>query len=281
MREKILTFGPHNGLVGILTEPDESVVRRDAPTIITSDVGMNHRVGPYRIYVELARRLAQSGFSMLRFDLAGMGDSAPRTERVGEIERAVLDVTDAMNALEKRGLKRFVQMGLCSGVDSAHMTTVADSRVVGGIFVEGYAFRTPEFYVRRYLQRPLSKRFWEVYLLRKLRQYVKSARSSAREAGEAAEIYVRAYPTPEQLQIEYAALLARNVQLLFVFSGGMGSDQGYNYEGQFADVFPAVASHPHVDIVYYPEADHIFSVTAHRARLIERVHDWMRARFGA
>jgi pimeloyl-ACP methyl ester carboxylesterase len=280
MREKILHFGPNDGLVGILSEPDPQLVKPDAPVLIASNVGLNHRVGPFRLYVDLARRLAAQGYTMLRFDLSGLGDSAPRSDRVDELARAVLDVKDAMRALtDKRGAKRFIQLGMCSGVDSTHTVTTEDARVVGGIFVEGYAFRTREFYLRRYLQRPLSRRFWEVYLGRKLRKYVALAREQVRAPGEAEEIYTRAYPSPEQLEREYTALIERDVQLLFVFAGGFGADQGYNYATQFADVFPAIARDRHVEVEFYPRADHTYSVIADRELLMQRIERWLLERF--
>lgn len=278
-REKIVSFGPKSGLVGVLSEPD--TLRPNAPFVITSNVGMHNRAGPYRLYVELARRLAAVGFPMLRFDLSGMGDSPARADGVDELDRALLDMNDAMSMLaERHGAQRFVPMGLCSGVDSTHAITVADPRVAAAVFIEGYSFRTPEFYVRRYLERPLKRRFWEVYLRRKLRAYLQAGRSNLQEAAaEPESIYARAYPSREQLQAEYAALLARDVRLLFAFSGGFGSDYGYNYAGQFADTFPALGRDRRVDIVFNPKADHIYSVLEHRAQLISQITTWLCSHF--
>ena len=281
MKEKIFSFGPNESLVGVLTEPDASLAKADAPILISSNVGLNHRVGPFRLYVDLARRVAARGYSMLRFDLSGMGDSAPRTDRVDELGRAVLDVKDAMQALEqRRGARRFIQIGMCSGVDSAHAVTVEDPRVAGAVFIEGYAYRTREFYLRRYVNRLLRRRFWEVYLQRKLRKHIAALRDDVKQAGDREEIYTRAYPTLDQLTREYTTLLERKVELLFVFAGGMGADQGYNYKAQFADVFPSVAPSRQVDVEYYPEADHTYSVVPHRETLMRRIEEWLVARFG-
>lgn len=280
MREKIFNFGPNDSLVGILTEPDAERQKKDAPVLIASNVGLNHRVGPFRLYVDLARRVAEQGYTMLRFDLGGLGDSAPRADRVDELGRAVLDAKDAMRALhERRGAKRFLPIGMCSGVDSTHTVTVEDKRVVGAVFIEGYAFRTREFYLRRYGQRLLTRRFWEVYLNRKVRQYVSALRDKVRQPGEAEEIYTRAYPSPEQLKREYGAVLERGTELLFVFAGGMGADQGYNYARQFADVFPQVAADRRVELEFYPHADHTYSSVRDRAVLIDRIERWLLARF--
>ncbi len=80
MRERPVTFGTSGGLMGVLTEPSPSCERRGAPTLLSWNVGINHRVGPYRILVDLSRDLAARGFASLRFDLSGRGDSEPRRE---------------------------------------------------------------------------------------------------------------------------------------------------------------------------------------------------------
>ena len=279
MRERVFTFGPGNGVVGILSEPDKAVLRARAPVVIASNVGMNHRVGPYRAYVELARALAQRGYSMLRFDLSGLGDSTPRRDNSDAFARAIRDLEDAMSALsERRGCERFVQLGFCSGVDSAHSVSVRDARVAGAIFIEGYSFRTPRFYVRRYFVRTRSPRFWQLYLKRKLAPILPRG-EHARVAGDAVEIYTRFYPERAQLAADYQALLARDVPLLFVFVGGTGADHAHNYEAQLYDNFPALRGDARVELAYYEHAGHIFNYVSDRARLIARIGTWMETRF--
>jgi len=280
VRERVFSFGPANGIVGILSEPDKTRLRPAAPVVIASNVGMNHRIGPYRAYVELARALALRGYPMLRFDLSGLGDSAPRRDTSDAFARAVHDVEDAMAALsERRGFQRFVQLGFCSGVDSAHTVSVRDARVVGAIFIEGYSFRTPRFYVRRYLVRTRSPRFWRSYLNLKLAPLLPQ-RESAKVAGDAVEIYTRLYPERTQLEVDYRRLLARDVPLLFVFVGGTGADHAHNYAAQFYDNFPALRGDRKVELAYYEHAGHIFNYVSDRAQLIARLEQWMDARFG-
>lgn len=273
MREKLFTFGPGNGIVGILTEPERP--RPGAPVALASNVGMHHRIGPYRLYVDLARSLARRGYSMLRFDLSGQGDSPPRTERVNEFERALLDLRDAMTALkDRRGAERFVPLGLCSGVDSTHSAALQDPRVAGAIFIEGYTYRTPEFYLRHYGKRLLTRRFWEMYARRKLTQL-----TGAGTPEPVQEVYTRNYPTQEELLRDYTRMLERNLELFFVFAGGMHSMYGYNYAGQFADLFPTIAADRRVEVAFFPRADHVYSVIADRNALVARLVDWFEARF--
>ena len=81
-RERVYKFGSHGGLVGILTEPvgDTQTLTDKRPAIVVSNVGLNHRPGPNRIWVEFARRMAEKGFVTLRFDLSGLGDSESRRD---------------------------------------------------------------------------------------------------------------------------------------------------------------------------------------------------------
>src|SRR5205823_3052307 len=46
--------------------------------IVLLDAGATYRIGPNRLHVELARRLARDGDLVLRIDQSGIGDSAPR-----------------------------------------------------------------------------------------------------------------------------------------------------------------------------------------------------------
>ena len=51
--------------------------REGAPSIVLLNTGFEYHVGPHRLYVPLARDWAARGHLVLRFDLGGIGDSAP------------------------------------------------------------------------------------------------------------------------------------------------------------------------------------------------------------
>jgi hypothetical protein len=85
LTEEPLQFGEGGRLFGILTLP--SMPPRNAqelPVFVFLSAGLLHRVGPYRLHVRLVRALAQMGFSSLRVDLAGTGDSPPRPGLTGK-----------------------------------------------------------------------------------------------------------------------------------------------------------------------------------------------------
>ncbi|NNF65268.1 MAG: alpha/beta hydrolase, partial [Acidimicrobiia bacterium] len=100
MNEQIIYFGENRNLLGILTVPDHP--RPDAPTIVLLNAGLLHRVGPNRLHVAVARRLAAKGYSSFRFDMAGVGDSELVEGGLLYVERTRADVVASMDALSER-----------------------------------------------------------------------------------------------------------------------------------------------------------------------------------
>ena len=72
--ERAVALGSHR-LYGIETVGPGRVV---GPKILFLSSGNESHIGPNRLWVDLARRLAGRGFSCLRFDLSGIGDSPVR-----------------------------------------------------------------------------------------------------------------------------------------------------------------------------------------------------------
>jgi pimeloyl-ACP methyl ester carboxylesterase len=283
--ERVVQFGPHRALVGILSTPSEfrpgaPGSARARPAMLLWNVGINHRVGPFRINVDLARRLNEQGFVSLRFDASGLGDSETRRDAVpvSDTEREQLDVRDAMDLVSKATqIDRFVLVGFCSGVDAAHRVAVADPRVVGVIHLESYAYRTPGFQLRKPL-RVLSKRRWERYLTHKITTWLPTVVGQPLRA-DAEQVFLREYPRWDAFTAELESLVDRGVRMLFAYVGG---DTDYNHEPQFWEMFPSERLKPDtVDVVYYPKADHVFFGVEARNAVLERIVEWMKSRFPA
>jgi alpha-beta hydrolase superfamily lysophospholipase len=136
MTEDVLICSAERSLVGVLTTPAESDADGERPTVIILNAGLLHRVGPNRIYVKLARALAAIGFSVLRLDLSGIGESQARsgTEPIDESVHA--DVRNAMDTLARtRGASRFVLMGHCSGAAFSLLIAARDPRVAAAVII--------------------------------------------------------------------------------------------------------------------------------------------------
>jgi alpha/beta superfamily hydrolase len=119
LHESVHRFGEGNRLFGILARDDD---RTDRPLVILFNAGAVHHVGPNRIYVELARGLAEAGVPCLRMDLETLGDSVlddAWRENYPYPRTAMRDVADAFTfARRELGYERIIPAGLCSG---AHM----------------------------------------------------------------------------------------------------------------------------------------------------------------
>jgi pimeloyl-ACP methyl ester carboxylesterase len=124
----VAEFGPDGRLVGVLTEPASTAARNTG--VLLLNAGVVHHVGPQRLWVTLARRLAQSGFTVLRLDHAGIGDSLHRDDGLPWDQSSLADVNDALGWLEQStACRRFALLGLCAGTLTAFRAAQRESRV--------------------------------------------------------------------------------------------------------------------------------------------------------
>ena len=258
VRESAHAFGA--GLVGIVARPSAPARRTG---LILFNAGLVHRVGPFRGHVLLARRLAAEGFAVLRFDQAGLGDSALAATAAADARLA--EMRAAMAVLQAEcGVERFVLAGICSGADDAFALAGEDPRVAGVLAIDGLGYRTPRYWLRHVLARMRPRKLWR--LLRRSR-------------GGAGRGVMRSFPPRADSARRLAALVERDVQLFFVYTGGA---YGYcNHASQLAAALGAPARHPAVSVQYWPGCDHTFYLRRDRERLGEAVAAWMQARFGA
>jgi dienelactone hydrolase len=274
MKERAYAFGEGGGLYGILTEPDAP---SDRPFVILLNAGLVHRVGPFRISVDLARRLAALGFSTLRMDLSGLGDSTPRPGEPDLHRRVIADLKDAMDFLaERRGARRFVVGGICSGAINAHRAAVADPRVTGLIMLDGYAYSTPQFLLRRYGPRLADPGAALRFVGRQVSSL--AATQPVAAPSEDDEILSQEFPDKDRVAVELHQLVERNVALLFVYSGNWYLY--FNYRDQIRDNFPAVPFGNRLTVEHFPEADHTYTLLEDRERLFAALLGWMQERFG-
>jgi pimeloyl-ACP methyl ester carboxylesterase len=235
------------------------------------NVGLNHRVGPNRSWVEFARALAELGFASLRFDLSGLGDSEPRRDGPTDSERAAIDVTEALDFLDQRGVaKRFVLVANCSGTDSLHTVACRDPRVAGVVYIDGYAYRNSGYRWRRALFKWLQPGRWRRFLLH--RHVYRSGQQAA--AAEQQQLWKRDIPPRERFAADVDALVARGVEMLFVYTGGV--DLYYNHQRQFHDMF---GHRERIAVEFYPRFDHLLSRVADRRAVSDRLCRWMSRAF--
>lgn len=110
--ERAIRLG-ENGLFGISTEPKDGA---EGPVCLFINVANEHRIGPGRLWVDLARRLAPSGLRCVRIDLGGFGDSPNHDPNPLDVYNysAIYDLVDAATSLSPEDPSNVVFFGLCS-----------------------------------------------------------------------------------------------------------------------------------------------------------------------
>lgn len=277
MNESICNFGPDDGLFGILTTPEEGVRVPDAPTALILNAGIVHRVGPFRIHVDIARNLAAAGFSTLRLDLSGLGDSAPRTGKLELEDRARLDVSDAMDFLTRTtGQTKFVLLGLCSGAYNAHQVAVKDDRIVGAVFMDGIVFRTLGYFFRHHVARFFRPRFCRNAIKRR---WLERGISDDQDSSSLAKSeFFGGDLSQDAVVNDLNHLMQRNVQMLFLYTDGYDDICG---RSQFREMYGLQPDSGQLQVEYYPKSEHTFRLIENRRAACHRVVHWFANRFGA
>lgn len=257
-------FGPDARLVGVLG----GVADASRPLLVLPNAGLVPRAGPFRIHVEIARRLEARGIRSFRFDLPGAGE-APHLAGVD----AAAATRAALDHLAARGIAdRFVVGGICSAADRGWRAAAEDPRVVGAILLDGVCYGGPWFQFARIAG----------VLARPPREWLGVVRRHA-GAGPAAAPPTAAYrdwpPTRTEARAQLAAMLARDVRLLFVYTRGV-SDY-FRDPRQFGWSFGAAARDPRVTCHYWRDCDHTFYARFARARLLDALARWFDDAFGA
>jgi alpha-beta hydrolase superfamily lysophospholipase len=271
-------------LFGIVTEPSQGDKRRRA--VILLNVGAEHHIGSSRMYVSLARQWAQHGYTVLRLDLAGIGDSATRAGRTdNEVfpPAALDDVRVAVEFMRSRyGIRDITLGGLCSGAYHSLRAAIAVLPVNRVLLVNPMNFFWKEGMtaenlqesvdvarnVRFYRERVFSRMIWKRILTRELniwrivRILIQRPLLKLESMMRNLARYLRVH-LPRDLGWELQEIGARGVKMVFVFARGEPGIDVLKLEAGSA--VKQLGDHCHVHII--DSADHIFSHMATRAVL--------------
>lgn len=285
LMEESLQFGAGGRLVGILTLP--SAPPRNAqvlPVFVFLSAGLLHRVGPYRLHVRLARALAQMGFSSLRVDLAGSGDS-PRRPGLTYPQSVAEDFGEILDVLESRlGRLPLILAGLCSGAHSAIRLTPGAPQIVGMVLLDPICFPDDGFRTRSFILKYTNPRRYIAWLKRHCKNL--TSRRGGRheddhfsealrpEASLTREQLQAAWgdPTREQLRTAFESIRERGGRVLSVFT--QSALDYYNQAGQLGRVIGVEGSQQFCTELFWPQAEHTFPLDLHRRRLIEEIKTW-------
>ena len=266
LMEEPLQFGEGARLFGILTQPSvPSHIARELPVFIFFNAGLLHRVGPHRLHVRLARYLSRMGFSSLRVDLAGKGDSPSRPGLASQ-QSAAADYEEILRVLESRlppGPR--ILAGLCSGADNAIRLAPKDPRVVGLVLLDPVC--SPDDGFRR---RALVMRYTNTarYIAWWKRRFTRPPKNQE----QIDPLAFRDVPTPEELRSAFESMRERGGRVLSVFT--QYALQFYNQAGQLGRVLGVEDYQQFGTELFWPQAEHTYTLDLHLRRLMEAVKTW-------
>jgi hypothetical protein len=261
MKESCVQFGDEQRLCGVLTEPDAGSTSRGALVLVTA--GLVPSFGPFRLYAELARRLAREGFSTLRFDVEGIGDSVVTHPSLPFVERTLLGVGAAAELLrDRRGTGDLVLAGLCSGAEDAFRAAARLPSVGRVVLVDPFSYRTSGWLARNVAHRALRR------ARRALGLFRPPPRRGAALSGDPGSVVHYQYMRPEESTPILRQLVERGTGVHFVYTGG---SEAYNHPGQLAKMFPDVDFRGRVTVDYLPWLDHTQVLAEDRKDLVETI----------
>ena len=265
--EQAIIFGEFDHLLGVSSIVTESDKADTAVILMTA--GMLHNVGPYRMYVELARSLVKQGICSLRFDISGIGDSLGVGHAGKSIDRAAAEAIEAMDYVHANtGIKKFILFGLCSGADDSFQSALKDKRVKGVILMDGLTYSTMKFKIHK-ASRLAKKLIRPGKWLNRINTWLPDLKPVPASLAEGVDI--REYPeTVKQATSELQYLVDRGTQLHFIYTGGTDD---YNYARQFYDMLPNINWKGTESVQYFPHMDHVVTLCEDRQELVDHVSD--------
>ncbi len=260
----------NNRLAGILSLAENAPA--DQAVVVLLNAGLLHKVGSFRMNVEIARALAKQGVCSFRFDLSRIGDS-DSSNHSGDYQASVVhDITCAFDELTRvMQARKFLVIGLCTGADNAHRIAVEDPRVCGAVFVDGYAYPTLKFKAKRILS-AVSSPSRLLKVLRDRLPFSAQPQSFVNANSEQAQ-FEWTLPAKQQVEDEFNTLIKRGVNMLFVFTGAARGH--YNYERQMLDSFASLDFGDCLSIRINALADHSFCLSRDRQALVADIVNWL------
>ncbi|MCP5150474.1 MAG: alpha/beta hydrolase [Ectothiorhodospiraceae bacterium] len=283
--ERVAAMGDDSGLVGVLALPEARPGAEGGTCVIILGAGLVHHVGPNRLMVRLARRLAERGYPAIRFDHRGIGDSGPRRDDTSFEVGAIAECREVMDHMAaNENCDQFVLLGLCSGADTALRVAAVDTRVVGAVMINGVgqgqgvdqAWDTYEYVrgqTRHYVRRSLFNldSWWRALTGRiQYRRLFGILFRAVRDRLVPPKTVVSA---AQQVAADIAGVMERGTRLLWVQSEGDAS-QTY-LETMLGKSSQRLLASGRAELVVIPHNDHLLTARHGQQRLIELTEQWI------
>lgn len=274
MKERVISVGDPIPLIGILSEPE--VLDKDKPAVLILNSGIMHHIGTCRFSVKLARALATAGYASVRFDYSGIGDSDQRRGNLSFLNSAPIESAEVMDFIQKRrGIKKFIIYGLCSGADAAYATALIDKRVVGICQIDGYCYKAWDWYLIHYGKRIFKKNVWINFFRRKLlprsKTHVLFKDIEAEHVEKAS--YIREFPVKSEYASGLQKLVNNSIKIYCIFTDGQSHI--LNQSSQYKKSLKKVAFKNCLKVDYIPEAEHIITEPDCQKDIVKRIVSWV------
>jgi pimeloyl-ACP methyl ester carboxylesterase len=270
-RERLLEFGDGKGLSGVLTAPARADARK--PGVLLFNAGILHRIGAHRLNVKIARHVAEQGATALRFDLSGLGDSAPRGSGGDLLDATTRDIKAAIDRMaEATGLTRFVVIGLCSGADSGYRAALEDARISGLVLLDPYAYQSRSAKLERLAAKALDADRWKRAIGRAVGAIEPPPQKPAAAVGD------REHPPIEEFGGALQSLAARGVDILILYTAFVA--ERLTKPAHFHEAFAAFDFRGKLVAEVNPAVDHTYTELKAQRALLTRIADWLETRAG-
>jgi pimeloyl-ACP methyl ester carboxylesterase len=302
-----------NRYFAVVSSPDPAGPVRNA-AIVLCNTGYLNRTGPGRLHVNLARYWAGLGFTVVRVDIGGCGDTfAHDPAAVSEMFAPMREedfVLAPMRSIELRDIVRWVREsvgidqivagGLCSGAYNAFHVALDGTRIDDILMINPGTFyvsageipveetvASAHFLARGFF----NGRKWKLALRDRevRRQGVRSVRALFRDKaisgmGVLAVESVKNQARKVGLPVKHTTELARDLDA--IISGGSRIFLAFSpdeYADKYFRIFggPAcqeIARGDALDLEYFDGGDHVFASPGARQVLVERMTDYLEAR---
>jgi uncharacterized protein len=257
--ESIFQVRGHSGpLLGVHCRP--SIVKVSSTTVLIVPGQPQTRVGAHRMFVELARDLAERGIKSLRFDCSGWGDSIGPARAFEESRFDIVTVVQTL--LLKEPNERIVILGLCDGATAAMLSLPllkADQRKILAVVLINPWTDQKQFQAKArlsdyYLQRLKSRSFWKRLLSGNIQvgtavsgalQSVKESQQS--QGSDESQLTSRLIEAAQTMKTQLLVVLSLQDFTAQTFSRWMDHDE--RLKKRFAPE----------NVFRHPTADHTFS----------------------
>lgn len=284
--EQIARFGPDEMLSGMLTRPSKQENDRQT-AILIPNTGIGHRSSHHRLFVIFAAALAEKGYSVLRFDLSGLGDSGTRAPAKDRTEVDCLDLEAAVDWLRSNDVQDIYLLGLCSGADRSIFFAGLDKRVTGVILLDPTIPIPPSDLLglvwRKFLTtmtdfaRFLPHRFSGSLSATDKNSPNKSKdrKNKVQRRGVGPAAWIAWYKMPAHLNRIYARFVASGRKMHVIFTSGVGTR--IRYRKEIGTAFKKISFGNQLSVDYLENTHHLLVLEKERHLAIKSISSWLAA----